>query len=357
MPGEDRIGTSYTEALLEARARGFAIGGRSLELVEAAFRNVILQLEAELADDLALTPERATAIREQLLDLLGDLETEIAAHLTQGVRLTVEQVVALHQEVVLALAGQFAATEAASLVAGFAAVPARTVAVLAARRVNAATFETLVRRHLLEAAPALDELLISGIARGVSSRRLAGEIADLLRGEDPAPGPLIRASTALSDADRSAIRSLEYDARRIAVTETNNALREANTQALLASPIVLAAKWQTSGRHHVLDECDVLATFDFYGFGPGMYPPEFWPLAPHPFCACVQGGPVLFRRPSEWGAPRPPAPALRLHPATIAFPDEYERAWTIARVVRARATLARSLAPLQAPPAPARRAA
>ncbi len=52
----------------------------------------------------------------------------------------------------------------------------------------------------------------------------------------------------------------------------------------------------------VVHNCDDLAEADDHGFGPGFYPPEEFPIAPHPNCACGAGA-VIMRPVAEWGTP------------------------------------------------------
>jgi hypothetical protein len=89
----------------------------------------------------------------------------------------------------------------------------------------------------------------------------------------------------------------------------------------------------------VVHNCDVLAESDFYGYGPGMYPPDKWPLAPHPFCACSQAGPVLFRPPSEWGTPKPPSRALQADPGDTRFYAAHSERWTERNMERQQAVV------------------
>jgi hypothetical protein len=131
----------------------------------------------------------------------------------------------------------------------------------------------------------------------------------------------------LSEVDTKALRTLLYDARRIQVSETNNALRAANDAAVSESPVVLATQWQRSGRHHVPDVCDMLAETDAHGFGAGFYPAGRFPVAPHSHCACYAGR-ALFRRPSEWTDPKPAPRPLSINPSDPIHTERWADDWT-----------------------------
>jgi hypothetical protein len=118
----------------------------------------------------------------------------------------------------------------------------------------------------------------------------------MLRGEPPA-----LAQYALNPIQVTGLKALGSRLNGVAITETFNAMRVGNASAMSMSPIVLAARWHLSETHPKADECDVLAMQDV-GYGPGMYTPEDWPDAPHPYCGCFQDAPIAMTDPSSWGA-------------------------------------------------------
>jgi hypothetical protein len=133
--------------------------------------------------------------------------------------------------------------------------------------------------------PDVRSIINAGVAAGSSSRDVAKNIASIIRnagGDIHAPG----------------LASVQSDADRIARSEIMNALRSANSIALSRGGIVAAVAWQLSGGHQGPDECDDLASADV-GYGPGFYPPDQFPDAPHPNCACYAGA-VQLLPPDEW---------------------------------------------------------
>ena len=303
--------TSYNQALLDARRRGFALGAEALARLARAFESAATAIELILQQDTgdSLTRARASMLRAQILGVVQVLQQRVQGAVTGSVETTIAEVVAIHQRITTELMALEYVPP--GLNAGFAQLNARVPAVIAARRQGSATYETLIQRNIQGAGPELDNLITQSVSRGVAPRQLAKDITALLRERESALDP---DAYGIDPSQVANLRRLQSDSRRIAVTETMNALREANNQAMQVSPVVRAVRWQRSGRHGGLpstpDECDVLAECDFYGFGPGYYPPERFPLAPHPYCACVQGGPTLLRPPSEWADPKPRAPAL-----------------------------------------------
>lgn len=343
----------YARALLIARQHGFRLSAASEALLRAAFADAIRRLTTEIRTSNApLTATRAAGLRRELVALLAQLERDVGRITAAGVNRTVADIMAIHQQVTTTLVAA-AGLRTAGIAARFDRAAVRAAAILAARR-PAASFATLYRRHLLDAAPALDQLLTAAVAQGISSRRLARDIATLLAGDE-------LAATPLGALDLAGLRTLRADARRIAVSETNTALREASAQALDASGLVDAVQWTRSGRHDAIphlapDECDVLAEVDFYDLGAGWYPPALFPVAPHPYCACAPGA-TRLRHPSQWLTTPPNlAAALRIHPLTMRLQPAWARRWTPARERTVRLKVAASLA-REARPTTRRRAA
>jgi len=120
-------------------------------------------------------------------------------------------------------------------------------------------------------------------ATGVStSAEAARGIDRLLRGKLPVD----LGGVSLSDAKLAA--SLPWKVERSLVTTSFETYRQATAASLKAAPLDLVAHWDLSPRHVVEDDCDDVANADV-GYGPGWYPPEEWPAAPHPNCQCGQG--------------------------------------------------------------------
>lgn len=287
-------------ALLQARARGHAIGRDAIAKINLSLRESLTRLD--LDSDNPLTQLRAQRLRGQILAMIQRLEEVTIGATRNSVRLTVKEIVGIHQRANARLLEQYLGSSA-DLTARFDNISVRVLNAIGSRARNAATFQTIVRRHMQEAVPEVDRLLMSSISQGVSSRKLAKDLEAVMKGDFPS-----LQDYGMRKGELAGLRTISYDARMIAISETNNAMRESNVIALQQSPVVIGATWQLSGAHGAEDECDDLARANDYGLGPGVYPMNEFPVAPHPHCGCYQGD-VVFRPPEQWLEPKVyPAP-------------------------------------------------
>jgi type IV pilus biogenesis protein CpaD/CtpE len=291
--------TAYNAALKEAQRTGYAITRETVGTLKKGFEDAIKDLLKNQSNNPLVAAQQAD-LRRELRAMIRGLEKLATSVTSDGVVTTLKDISAIHAGVVKDLVKGVGGSGAArQVMQRFNRIPIRAVAALNLKRQTADTFRTLIERNIADAAPELDILLTRGVAQGMSPARLTNDIADLLTGSDPHG----LGEYGLESKDVSGIRTLYSDSRRIAVSETNNALREANTLSLKESP-VLAATWQRSGRHEGLkqkhDRCDDYAEEDRFGLGQGMWLIEQWPNAPHPYCACVQGGPVVYMDVEDW---------------------------------------------------------
>lgn len=80
---------------------------------------------------------------------------------------------------------------------------------------------------------------------------------------------------------------LRYFANRIAQTELARAHAMAAGREFMADDSLTVVQWRLSGNHPRDDICDIFASVDNYGLGPGCYPKEVAPQpVAHPFCRC-----------------------------------------------------------------------
>lgn len=289
--------TAFSAALNESRRTGYKVTRETVATLKKGFEDAIKDLVKNRSDN-PFQRTRQDELRKELKGMLRELEALQKEITDDGIKSTVREIAAIHAEVVRDLVKGVAGSDAArQVVQRFNRIPIRAVAAMNAKRGE--TFKTLIERNIQDAAPELDVLLTRAVAQGMSPARLTGDVADLLAGDNPTG----LGEYGLDPSDVSGIRTLFSDARRIAVSETNNALREANKISLQESP-AMAATWQRSGRHEGLkqkrDRCDDYAEEDRFGLGPGMWPVDRWPDAPHPYCACVQGGPVVYMDIGDW---------------------------------------------------------
>jgi len=138
------------------------------------------------------------------------------------------------------------------------------------------------------ARDAVGQAIESSIIQGHSASRAAQDF--LARGQ-PVP-PEIAAKMGLADAGRVARATGEslmtgegspYDnARRLFRTEINRAHGEAYRNSAFAHPDVAGTRFLLSPNHPKTDICDMHASVNLYGLGPGVYPKGKSPLPAHP---------------------------------------------------------------------------
>lgn len=345
--------SAYEEGLLEARRAAFALNKAAEERLLLSFSDAISRLSADATRGV-ITAERAASMKRQFVALMSKFEAEFVQISGTSQVVTLKRILSIHQEVLNELMGK------AGLVSHSLDVvrPEITAALLARR--GAQSFRSLYKYHLnAQTYKQVDTFLASAVSRGVAPARAAKDLAAIMAADNPVLRRAIQAKEAgggkltkaviaeygLKEQDISNVKTLFSDARRITVSENLNTLRETNTRALLESPVVLAATWQRSGRHggtsSAPDECDVLATIDAYGYGPGVWVLESFPTAPHPHCGCTHGA-VVTRPVNEWGTPKPAPRPRRVAPDKFEMKSDWREKWTPLRERRARETVKRA---------------
>lgn len=88
--------------------------------------------------------------------------------------------------------------------------------------------------------------------------------------------------------DRWTLERARFQARMIARTEVVETYRESYRRSTQDQPYVVGYRWVLSGRHSRPDECDLLASQDLDGLGPGGYTVDGLPSNPHPDDQCSQ---------------------------------------------------------------------
>jgi hypothetical protein len=318
MPPTKRVvspATAYERALEDARKRAFTIRDTGYRKIINAFSDSLTRLSLLETSSNALTAARASSLKAQIHGLLRELNATSASAVSGSVNLTVQELVRIHERVNRQILAQHAPGLAIRV--AFDHIPARVLGVIAARNGNAAHFRSLLNHRFSATIDQVDQLIDSAVLRGVSGGDLTRDLAMMMSdhslvGSIPSGSRLHRGELGNIDWSRYGIdplmipqaRKILYDARRIAVSEPMNAMREANAHSLTASPLTSAAKWQTNSRHELIDECDIFARGTFYeGLPGGFFPVDMWPRAPHPHCGCYPGK-VLMRPAKEWGSPK-----------------------------------------------------
>ncbi len=318
MPDPER---TYNEAVTEARER-LVQGGLTAEVVQRirqALAESLIRLVGD-AEAERLTPQRLESLRESLDAALQQYRDQAVVVLEQGRRDAIELAVQGHTAGLSAVADQTAAAGSIAVGESFTDVADTVLEVQAVRRGEGVvgTMQTLVNRSVQEAADDIDAQLGRIVDQGVDNETVAEDIARILaRGNpelqetlneigtgtgvdiDPEADPV-----ALDEDDLDAARRVEYDGRRIAVSETNSHYHEADVVAAVRSPVVDLVRWRTSMLHtedkrYVPDVCDYLEQADLYGYGDGLYHPAAAPSLVHPHCQCRYE--TVLKNPEDYG--------------------------------------------------------
>lgn len=362
MPLDD----DYFSLLGQARRRGYAVGNATLQAMERAYASSLDDISRLLADAEGPLRDHLQGLRHRIRVEWARMEGRIFTALESGVALQIEEVLGIHRQLLSSVSRRRGVDF--PLVERLGGANAAALSVILSRGGTANALRSLTHAPIVASLAEVDALLERAVFRGVGAGEFTRDLAALLGGEEIIPhlpsasrlhrgrmGRLDPRRYGISEADFPAMRGLLYRSRMIAVSETNNALRETNRQALSRSGLIEAVHFQTSGIHDALvsspDECDVLAETDAYGLGPGMYPPRAFPDGPHPHCGCTQGR-VRSRRPSEWGQPPGPLPRpIRSPRSTVAemFPHLSRRAQERIGASASRALNSGFSKPLQVP--------
>lgn len=288
-----RSPTPYELAAIRARAlAGSLTDTLAAQLADDLdlFARRILQALAALHAD---TPEaRRRTIRdsyEVIVTAAALLDETMAVAIAAQRALAFTDVMEIYRE-----AGQLAASMKG---AAFGEIRIPRVNLYAVYNGNAHDWRTALTGYLDNAAAELDRLIRRALLEGIRPADLAVQLRPYVQGAETfyqafagrgeAAKAMRGAWKGLPDDLRGAAKTLHYNARRIAVTELHVAYGNALKTSGLADPLVDGYVWTLSPAHPGVDECDALATNDFYGGGPGWYPKTGVPEWPHPFCFCA----------------------------------------------------------------------
>ncbi|NIR76774.1 MAG: hypothetical protein GWN53_17235 [Gammaproteobacteria bacterium] len=291
---------AYTRRILAARRLHLALDARALR----ELRRLLTEHANELARRIANLPAgdartRTIAARRITEDLYARLARDLERLTEDGVRL---QFTTIKREMDRATVEAIRAAEQSVSAVFQPRPPAQSAAAYLARGDTAEVFRTL-DAAVDGAAAGTDELIAEALARGWSPERLARRIRPYVLGQTQFSAEELRDLRRVPMERREASRQLQFNARRIAITEMGNAVHEAQIQNMIEAPMVEAWRWRLSPvrgtQQGKPDVCDILASFDAYGIGGGLYPVRKVPRRPHPFDRSVAAWtPVLTR--SGW---------------------------------------------------------
>lgn len=282
-------------------------GGRNhatraaIRIAEAAAREKMDRLDRKaLAELTALYREAAKDIEALILARAGQdgsLQLSVLRELLAQVNARIETLAQARDALVAARLGD-AATIGVSPLARVPAVAAEVALVSVANDavqfvrsfVAADGLQLSDRLWRLDqgAREALTKAIESAIIQGHGASRAAAEF--LARGEavpadiaaqlglDKAATVARKAGAALTTDEGAAYQN----ALRVMRTEINRAHGQAYQEAFFAHPDAIGTRFLLSPAHPAPDICDLHASANLYGLGPGVYPPGASPWPAHP---------------------------------------------------------------------------
>ncbi len=162
-------------------------------------------------------------------------------------------------------------------------------------------YATALQFSAFTAGEDLARIMRLGLLEGAGADELARRIRGYATGSEPWKGSFELAKTGTGEvfkldlrklpaSERLGARKMVQNARRIAFSEVHNARAEAEVMTFLRDPLVRYVRWELSPDRGASfsppDECDVLATADYFGLGAGIYPADAVPAPPHPYDRC-----------------------------------------------------------------------
>jgi hypothetical protein len=280
---------NYRAAQLAARQREGALQADAAERIVKSIRQYADQL-ARLVRNLPAGERGARESVVVLRNVARTLERQLQQAIAEGRDLTFQEVQNIWQQASLQIAAQRDVPSA--FLGGITNPPLSLLG--AYENVNgAANWKTLTSRYVARAAEEASQIIRHALLSDMSPDELARRLRPYVQGSerfvDAFRGSGLDMRSLRSPDVADAAAQMQYNAYRIAVSETHNARSEAEVQNFIADPYVKAVGWRLSPDRGTLkgpDECDVLAGNNFYGLGVGNYPVDAVPLTPHPFDRC-----------------------------------------------------------------------
>lgn len=272
-------GRAIREAQRRATERLDAVIRERSAMLEQRYRGALAQIRQgleSLADAQGRIPiERLPAAERLINEALGQVDEEV-------------------RQVIEAGLAQSAALSVDAWAAAGAAVPAAAIGDDVLTWIRAFTDENGLQLsdRLWRVGQAARQRVTEALQRAVVEGNSAAQAArDLLLRGQPVPADLA------SKEGQAAIRRIQvllgdelltgegnpwFLAERVMRTELNRAYGETAVRAAAEHPDVVAVRFRLSPRHPRPDICDLHATANLHGLGPGVYPIDNHPWPAHP---------------------------------------------------------------------------
>lgn len=226
---------------------------------------ILAQGIGPLRDGAASRGSQYQVLRNQVLLLEQNLWAAIQVEVRNGVG-NVTALVEQHQARLVRLLGADVARADLALLETLESQAMNLASQLRSQLLASYDITSLAVRNEFIMRMQIDAIVQRGIAQGLSSRQIASQVRALVSPATPG--------------------GTSYNALRLSRTEMHNAFHDVTNKAYGSSPWVEAEKWELSGSHGDLDECDELADDDSFGLGAGVFPKSATPQPPHPNCLC-----------------------------------------------------------------------
>lgn len=272
------LNRAYTALMRRVRAFSAQTSREGIAAIDATVKAARLTLNRIAAGDLTLTTAKADELLRQLTLGLEQIQAKWIAT-AQGTSTAITSGIITEARTV-----HFTAAQVEGLDEGGIVLKLRTVPQVVRAGLPFFSPEVVARNisgHMDDIGEAMQRYIEASVGVRPSAEAIRG-IQKLLNGDLPVD------ISGISDADAKMAASLDWKVNRSLVTQSFSTYRTATAASLDAAPVDLIAHWDLSPRHVVPDECDDIANLDV-GYGPGWYPPDQWPDAPHPNCQCGQG--------------------------------------------------------------------
>lgn len=288
-----------------ARRLEASLGVQTAQTLEKIINEYIKRLRVQLGE---LPPGASRRRVEQTLEAFiltrNRIAVEMANAVVLGKRTARIQTMGIWEEALELIAPQLGArTAPLTMIGAYANIG------------GGRNWRTLLNRDYQQYADVVDRVFLEGFVGGRGPDEIERRIRRWVQGadelEDLFEGDRIDLRR-LTKEQRRRARQMLNNSRRIAFSEVHNARAEAEVQHFMTDPLIRAVRWRLSPDRGTggPDECDVLATADLYGLGPGVYPLNAVPTTPHPYDRCERE--PVTRSTKRAGEPKPdPSPLSR----------------------------------------------
>lgn len=277
--------SAYRRAQIEARKRAGAIERQVAQAFERDVRRYADRVLASIAGSKRFTFDEINALTASL----ARAQTEFLAAVQGAVQNSRD----LAYDVTLDTWDRASTDVARSVGMGVIRAP-NTALAGAFAGLSGVYWETALVNSALGSAEELASVVRTALLDGSGAEEIARRVRPYVNGSasfaDFVEGGKIDLRK-LPPQFKGATRRMLVNARRIAFSELHNARREAEVQSYIRDPMVAAVRWTLSPNRGLKtfsppDECDALATSDWYGMGAGIYPVDAVPPPPHPYDRC-----------------------------------------------------------------------